>query len=299
MGIYEINGNPLTSASADKILIAALLDAGSDSNRFLAMKQLLDIGKKKLADPKAVISDSEFTYASNGAVCAMPVGSPAMYEQFQFDLLYSKNATTQSIPASTTKVMSLVTGLDYVQNVKEVITIKSSDVQVGSGNYFSAGDTMTIEELMLAMMLPSSNTAAQAFGRICGEKMLKSVADGTYTDSQCMTEFISKMNTKAAYIGMTNSTFTSASGLATTNKMTVKDMIQMIVEACSYDRILKVWGKKSYTIAVGGTNPRNVQLSTTVTDSAIEASYYILGGKTGSIDSGTTAAALVMVAKAK
>jgi D-alanyl-D-alanine carboxypeptidase len=299
MGVYDINGNPLTFASTDKILVAALLDAGSDSNRFKAMKQLLDIGKKKLADPEAVISDSEFTYASKGAVCALPVGSPAMYEQFQFDLLYSKNATTQSIPASTTKVMSLITGLDYVDNVKEIITVKSSDVQAGSGNYFSAGDTMTIEELMLAMMLPSSNTAAQAFGRICGEKMLKAVADGTYTDSQCITEFVSKMNTKAAYIGMANSTFTSASGLATTNKMTIKDMIQMIVEACTYNQILKVWNKKSYTISVGGTNPRNVQLSTTVTDSAIEASYYILGGKTGSLDSGATAAALVMVAKAK
>lgn len=294
--VYDVNGNPLVSSS---ILIGAVLDAGSDANRFKAMKQLLDIGKKKLADPNAEISDSEFTYASKGAVCALPVGSPAMYEQYQFDFLYSKNATTQSVPASTTKVMSLITGLDYVESVKEIVTIKSSDVQAGSGNYFSAGDTMTIEELMLAMMLPSSNTAAQAFGRICGEKMLKTVADGSYTDSECMTEFVSKMNAKAAYIGMTNSTFTSASGLLTTTKMTVKDMIQLIVEVCSYDQILKVWGKKSYTIAVGGTNPRNVQLSTTVTDSAIEASYYILGGKTGSLNSGTTAAALVMVAKPK
>lgn len=299
MGIYDINGNPLASASTDKILVAALLDAGSGENRFLAMKQLLDIGKKKLANPDAVISDSEFTYANKGAVCALPVGSPAMYEQYAFDLLYSQNANTQAVPASTTKVMSLITGLDYVDSVKEVITIKSSDVQSGSGNYFSAGDMMTIEELMLAMMLPSSNTAAQAFARICGEKMLKSVADGTYTDAQCMTEFISKMNAKAAYIGMSNSTFTSASGLATTNKMTVKDMIQMIVEACSYNQILKIWNKKSYTIAVGGTNPRSVQLETTVTDASIENDYYIFGGKTGILGDGSSAAALIMVAKSK
>lgn len=295
--IYNVDGNAMLKN--DYILIGAVLDAGSDANRFKAMKQLLDIGKKKLADPNAEISSGEFTYASKGAVCALPIGSSAMYEQYQFDLLYSKNETIQAIPASTTKVMSLITGLDYVQNVKEVITIKSSDVQSGSGNYFSSGDTMTIEELMLAMMLPSSNTAAQAFGRICGEKMLKTVADGSYTDSECLDEFVSKMNAKAAYIGMTNSTFTSASGLLTTTKMTANDMIQMIVEACSYNQILKVWGKKSYVIPVGGTNPRSVQLSTTVTDSAIEASYNILGGKTGSLNSGTTAAALVMVALPK
>lgn len=297
--VYDANGNVISTSPSDYILVAAILDAGSDANRFAAMKQILDIGKKKLKNPSAVISADEFTYASKGAVCVLPVGNPAMYEMYTFPLLYSKAETTQSIPASTTKVMSLITGLDYVESVKEVITIKSSDVQSGSGNYFSAGDTMTIEDLMLAMMLPSSNTAAQAFGRICGEKMLKSVAEGTYSDSECMTEFISKMGAKASYIGMTNSTFTSASGLQTTTKMTAKDMIQMMVEACSYDQILKVWGKKSYTIAVGGTNPRNVQLSTTVTDSAIEESYYILGGKTGSLNSGTTAAALVMVAKPK
>ena len=299
--VYDVNGNPLvsTTGQGETILIGALLDAGSDANRFLAMKELLDIGKKKLANPDATIADSEFTHASKGAVCALPVGNTAMYERYNFDMLYSKNATTASIPASTTKVMSLITGLDYVDNIKEVVTIKSSDVQAGSGNYFSAGDTMTIEELMLAMMLPSSNTAAQAFGRICGEKMLRSAAEDTYTDAQCVTEFIAKMNAKAGYIGMTDSTFTTASGLQTTTLMTAKDMIQMVIEACSYPQILKVWNKKSYTIAVGGTNPRSVNLATTVTNQAIEKDYYIFGGKTGSLGSGTAAAALVMVAEIK
>ena len=60
--------------------------------------------------------------------------------------------------------------------------------------------------------------------------------------------------------------------------------------------VCMVWGKKSYTVAVGGTNARSVSLSTTVTDSAIEAVYTILGGKTGSLTNG--AKALVMVAEA-
>ena len=297
--IKDINGDWLATFTGKNILIAALLDAGSEANRFLAMKQLLDIGKKKLANSEAVIADSEFTYASKGAVAILPFGNTAMYEKYPFDLLYSKAETTQSIPASTTKVMSLVTGLDYVDSIKEVITIKSTDIQSGSGNYFAAGDTMTIEELMLAMMLPSSNTAAQAFARICGEKMLESAGDSEYTDSECVTEFISKMNAKASYIGMENSVFTSASGLSSSTKMTVKDMIQLIFEACSYPKILKVWGKKSYTISVGGTNPRSVLLETTVASQAIENDYIILGGKTGSLDSGSTAASLVMVAQIK
>lgn len=295
--VYDINGNPLNTGV--QILVGAVLDADSDAARFSAMKQLLDIGKKKLDYPDSTISPSEYSYATKGAVCALPVGNTAMYEQYPFSMLYSKGATTQDIPASTTKVMALITGLDYVKDIKKVIAIKSSDVQAGSGNYFSAGDTMTIEELMLAMMLPSSNTAAQAFARICGAAMLEAAGDSTYTDTECKTEFVSKMNAKAAYIGMTNSTFDSPSGLSQSTKMTVADMIQMVVEACSYPEILKVWNKKSYSIAVGGTNPRTVTLETTVANQALEDDYFILGGKTGSLDSGTTAAALVMVAMVK
>ena len=302
--VYDIEGNKVVSDSQDvqtkgHVLVAVVLGAGSAANRFTAMKELLDIGKKKIADPDATISASEYSHASHGAICELPVGNPAMYEKYSFDYLYTKAETTQAVPASTTKVMSLITGLDYVDNVKEVITISSNDVQGGSGNYFSAGDTMTIEELMLAMMLPSSNTAATAFGRVCGKKMLLSKGTTSPTDAECLTEFLSAMAKKASYIGMTNSVFTSASGLANGSQVTAKDMLQMMIEACSYPQILKVWNKKSYTIAVGGTNPRNVNLTTTVTDQTIEASYAILGGKTGILGDGSSAAALVMVAGIK
>ena len=299
--VYDKDGNPLVSPSGGEskyILVGTVLDANSDSDRFVAMKELLDIGKKKMADPEAVISDSEFTHATKGAVCVLPVGHSSMYEKYPFVPLYSKNADTQAVPASVTKVMSLITGMDYLSTVKDVITITSTDPEGGSGAYFSAGDTMTIEELMLAMMLPSSNTAAKAFARVCGEKMLKSVADGTYTDAQCRTEFISQMNKKAAYIGMSDSYFDSPSGASGNIHTTANDLIRLVVEATSYPQICKVWNKKSYTIAVGGTNPRNVQLTSTVQNTAIENSYYIFGGKTGSLTS-PRSAALVMVAEPK
>lgn len=296
--VYDINGNPLviSSGGTSKILVASVLDADSDPARFSAMKQLLDIGKKKLADPNAVISDSEFSYATKGAVCALPVGNTGMYEKYTFNMLYTKNATTQASLASVTKVMSLITGLDYLDNIKDVITISSSDPLGGSGNYFAAGDTLTIEELMLSMALPSSNTAAQAFARICGGKMLEARGVTTYTDSECRTEFVSKMNTKASYIGMVDSSFVNASGASGENVTTTTDLIQMMIEACSYPEILKIWNKKSYTISIGGTNPRTQTINTTVANQAIENNYIILGGKTGALTGGV-AEALVMVAE--
>lgn len=296
--VYDISGNPLvvSTGGSSNILVASVLDADSDSARFTAMKQLLDIGKKKLADPTAVISDSEYTYASKGSVCALPFGNTGMYEKYTFDMLYGKNATTQAVPASVTKVMSLITGLDYLDNVSEIITIKSSDSEGGSGPTLSNGDTMTMQELMLCMALPSSNTGAQAFARICGAKMLETKGITTYTDSECRTEFVAQMNAKASYIGMANSTFANASGTSSSNVTTTNDLIQMLVEACSYPEILKIWNKKSYTISVGGSNPRTITITTTVANQTLENSYYILGGKTGSLSS-PKAAALVMVAE--
>ena len=290
MNGYDYLGNPIPQGKV--ILIGAVLDAGSDANRFKAMKQLLDIGVKKLQFPDAEIAADEFTYASKGAVALLPQ-EPAMHQLHTPVALYAKNADSKAEIASVTKVMSLVTGLDYAHDLEEVVAIKSADVRSGSGNYFSAGDTMTLREMMLAMMLPSSNTAAWAFARIVGAKVLEAQGDSAYTDTECVTAFIAAMNAKAANaIGMTNPNFVYPDGGVAT--MTPAELLRLIVEACSYPDICKVWGKKTYTIAVGGSNPRNVTLETTVTDAAIEAVYTILGGKTGSM---TNAKALVMAAE--
>lgn len=304
--IYDVNGNALDitvqSGGTGNVLVAAVLDANSEAARFSAMKQLLDIGKRKLDNPNAVIADSDFSYATKGAVCLLPAHNTGMREKYTFDMLYTKNAGVLALPASVTKVMSLITGMDYLKTVKDVVTIKSADVIGGSGAFFSAGDTMTIQEVMLAMMLPSSNTAATAWGRICGAKMLEAEGMTTYTDAECVTKFVAKMNEKASYIGMSSSTFTTPSGLSSGsnhNLTTVTDLIQMMVEACSYPEILKVWNKASYTISVGGTNPRDVSLSSTVINSAISEAYTILGGKTGALSGSPGANSLVMIAEIK
>lgn len=293
MGIYQLSTG--AKLSRPRIVVAAVLDAGSSGNRFLAMEQLLDIAERKLQNPAATIETGEYTYASKGAVAELPVGNPAMYEQHDVPLLFAKNAETQAIPASTTKVMSLVTGLPYITDIKEIVTIHSSDVKGGSGPAYAAGDTLTIEDLMYSMMLPSSNTAAVAFARVVGQKIIR--ADNL-TDTAYVNAFIDEMGVKAAKIGLDNSVWTSPSGIPETVKTTAHDLIRVMIEACSYPDILRIWGKASYTVEVGGTDPRNVTLTSTVRgNAAIEAKYKVLGGKTGILESGGPAAALVMVAE--
>lgn len=291
MSVFDINGNVL--ATQNYKLVGAVMDATSEENRFLAMKQLFDIAEKKIENPNYTPAASEFTLATKGAVCLYP-SDPAMFEQYPIKTLFSQNGTTQSIPASTTKVMSLVTGLPYISNVKEKITLVSGDIQTGSGNYFSAGDVLTIEDLMYGMMLPSSNTCAKAFAHYVGGIIL---GNSSASVADCVTAFVSEMNAKAALLGCSNSTFDTPSGLSTTNKSTVEDMIRFTIEACSFPEILRVWNKKSYDISIGGTNARTQTVTTTVSNETLEAAYYIFGGKTGYVVATPTAYALVMVAE--
>ena len=58
-------------------------------------------------------------------------------------------------------------------------------------------------------------------------------------------------------------------------------MLKVLLEACSYPEILKIWGKKTHTYRVGGERARDIELITTVKQAALEQDYRIIGGKTG------------------
>lgn len=291
--IYNVSGKCICRDDAP-ILAGVVLGATSETNRFLAMKKLFDFATNILDDPTYTPTDSEFTtYASKGAVCVLPKYPTSMYEQYSLDILYGKNATTQAITASTAKVMALVVGLPYIASIKDKVTLVADDVQAGSGNYFSAGDILTIEDIIYGMMLPSSNTCAKTFAHYVGAKILGNDAAAV---ADCVTAFVSEMNTKASLLGCTNTTFDSPSGLSSSTKSTASDMLRILVEACSFDEINRIWNKKSYTISIGGTNPRTQAITTTVDNATLEADYYIFGGKTGHLDSPSDANALVMIA---
>lgn len=290
MWAYDINGDKLLGNYPT--LVGAVLDANSADDRFTAMKQLFDIAVKKLKNPQYQPDPFEFTAAAKGAVCVLPA-YPDMYEGFPFDILYSKNPDTQAIPASTTKVMCTITGLPWITSIKDKVTLVSDDIQSGSGNYFSAGDILTIEDLIYGMMLPSSNTCARTYAHYVGAKILN---NPNASVDNCVTAFLAEMNNKAALIGCTNSIFTTPSGLSTSNFSTAADMLRITIEACSHPDLCRIWNKKSYDIAVGGSNARTQHITTTVENAALEADYYILGGKTGYVVSTPNAYALVMAA---
>jgi D-alanyl-D-alanine carboxypeptidase len=111
-------------------------------------------------------------------------------------ILFSKNPELRFSMASTTKIMTALTGLDHFK-LDDVLTVKSSGVE-GSGLGLVPGEQFTFKDLLYAMMLPSANDAAQA------------IADNYPGGSDA---FVKKMNEKAAALYLTKTHFSDPSGL--------------------------------------------------------------------------------------
>ena len=280
-----------------EMFCATVMSASSDAKRFENAKSLFDISRKKYItkyyNPTALDTSS----VNKGLALLLPHYNGAFYEKYDFPAYYSADENTQAIPASTTKVLTIITALNYTDDIHDTYTLEQTDISTGSGSAFQTGDVLSIEDMFYAMLLESSNTCAQALGTYIGRKILKD-ASATYSDAQ--TACVTAMNNIAVRIGCLNSDFTAPSGGSSDARSTCYDLMHILVEASSFPEIIRIWNKKTHTIHVGGTNQRDITVSTTVTDTTLEESYYIFGGKTGSWSSGgNVGRALVIIATPK
>lgn len=144
------------------------------TDRFVAMKQLFDAVKVKIQG--GTPSQSAVTIANCACAYLVPNYNTATVEDSNLlSCLYEQNADKVTTPMSTTKVMTVITALDYIYDIHVPVMIKPLDVestQGTSGSIFSVGDIVSLEDLMYAAMLPSSNQAANAIARYAGQKIL-------------------------------------------------------------------------------------------------------------------------------
>lgn len=295
MSGYNVNGERLED---DYVLVGAILDASSSNDNYLAMKQLLDVGKRRVKNPDATVTSADFNKATAGIVCCMPKYNASLYDGFPFEILYSKNKDVQHGPASVTKILTAVTGLPYISDLSERITFVADDIHTGSGAIFEAGDIVSIEDILFALMFWSSNSAAFAFARYVGARLLN---DQNASPADCVTAFVTEMNRVATSIGCSGSAFDSPSGYSTTNLTTVSDLLKIAIHASSFRELNDVWNKTTHTIKIDGSNPREETGTFSVTtNSTINADYSVFGGKPGSLTlSGNVFNGLAMIAKPK
>ena len=114
--------------------------------------------------------------------CAYAIKKPAhnarAYRYIEIDPAYEKNSDTIIKPASTTKILTSIVCLDYIADWNEKVLITQEIVNAVpsgfNGKDVLPGETVTIKDLLYAMMLPSSNVSCCVVARHVGERILRS-----------------------------------------------------------------------------------------------------------------------------
>lgn len=158
-------------------------------------------------------------------------------------VLFSRNPYIRFSSASTTKIMTAVTALEYFKP-EDVLTIRNNPPD-GVVLGLVEGETYTFENLLFAMLLPSANDAALAIAQNYpgGEK-----------------EFIKKMNENAVKFNLFNTHFGDSSGLMDEKDFTTPhDLARLAAVAMENEEFAKVVSTQSKVITdTTGLNIRSV-----------------------------------------
>ncbi len=129
------------------------------------------------------------------------------------EVLFEKDADTPAEPASTTKIMTLLTALSLC-DPDETIVIPEAAKDVPADSTLvpvTPGETMTMRDLLYAMIIRSGNDAANAAAVLC---------------SGSTEAFAEEMNRMAAGLGMENSHFVNPHGYtAEGHYTTARDLV--------------------------------------------------------------------------
>ncbi|HEY8292433.1 MAG TPA: serine hydrolase [Thermomicrobiales bacterium] len=120
--------------------------------------------------------------------------------------LYQKEQETAIAPASTIKLLTAITALTLGQ-VDEKIQAKKDDLVGGSTMGLKPGDTLTLGNLLMGMLIPSGNDAATVIADAEGAKLPDAATLGA------VNAFVARMNAVGAERGLTGTHAVNPSGL--------------------------------------------------------------------------------------
>ncbi|MEK7600473.1 MAG: serine hydrolase [Patescibacteria group bacterium] len=181
--------------------------------------------------------------------------------------LFAKNEDMRLPIASLTKIMSAIVVLEHL-HAQDVVTVTAESIRVdGTKRDLSAGDRLTVADLMRYMLVQSSNDAATALA--------------VYARARGI-DFVKEMNNTAGRIGMTHAAFKDPSGLDDTAHATARDLSFLIRYALRYeDQIFGPLREKALSLE---TVDETRVITVTNTNQLLEALDGIRGGKTGYTD---------------
>ncbi len=156
-------------------------------------------------------------------------------EQDTGRILYTKDANTKRKIASITKIMTAIIAIESGDMEQMVLITPEMLKTEGSSIYLQVGEKIKLRDLVYGLLLRSGNDAAQAIAITVGGSI---------------PGFVHMMNEKAAWIGMTNTSFTNPHGLDDGDKhvSTAEDMAELMRYAMNNEEFRTITAAKSHTV---------------------------------------------------
>ncbi len=173
--------------------------------------------------------------------------------------------------------------------LQETITFSQrADKTVGSTSGVATGESLTVNQLMYGLMLPSGNDASVALAEHFGERLNP---DSEHSDP--LPRFVEAMNAAARQLGMQATHFENPHGLtAMKHKASAQDLVKLTHAAWQLPKLRKYVGTTQFGCKVTGKSgySRNVMWKNSNRLLAIEGYQ---GVKTGT----TTAAGACLISR--
>ncbi|MCX8033502.1 MAG: D-alanyl-D-alanine carboxypeptidase [Thermoleophilia bacterium] len=190
--------------------------------------------------------------------------SAIVIEEQSGRVLYERNAYRRRPMASTTKIMTALIVLERLPLETLVLVSPEAAKTAEPSPWLRAGDILTVEELLYALMLRSSNAAAVALAEAC--------CGDTRT-------FVAEMNRKGAELGLKDTHFMNPHGLDQEGHYsTAADLATLARHAMQNEIFRKLASTKEYVLELPG---RNNPIVFKNTNKLLQTVDWVDGVKTG------------------
>lgn len=194
-----------------------------------------------------------------------------IYDNTTSEILVENGYEDKVSIASLTKIMTVLTAIEKVEDLNEIVTVTPSMLY---GIYWNAstaglkaGDTVTYRDLLYAALLPSGADATHVLA---------------YSISGSLNKYVEEMNNLAIDIGLESTHFTNVIGLDNKEHYsTLKDVLKLIKYALNNEDFREVFETKEKILSNGLVVKSTV--STFNEKMALDTSR-IIGSKTGFTD---------------
>ena len=177
-----------------KIIVCMLLISVINCNYILGVGYLYKVKNNSMESSISTVANPSFTFESYSQILMEPTTR---------QILYANNENEHMLPASVTKVMTLLLVMEQIDagvlSYDDMVTCsKKASEMGGSQIWFKEGEQITIDDALKAICVVSANDVTVAMAELIG---------GSEEN------FVNMMNAKAKELGMENTHFMNSHGI--------------------------------------------------------------------------------------